>query len=83
MKIECLNISMETSRCPRFTRKSYKSGLFFIPKDPIHCQKWINAIKRDHGTPTIHSRLSSEHFKQLNLVLICATSCAQQVAVSI
>uniref|UniRef100_A0A3B3ZTL2 THAP-type domain-containing protein n=1 Tax=Periophthalmus magnuspinnatus TaxID=409849 RepID=A0A3B3ZTL2_9GOBI len=39
--------------------------LFNIPKDPVHCQKLINAVRRDQWTPTMHSRLCSEHFVSL------------------
>uniref|UniRef100_A0A673JN47 THAP-type domain-containing protein n=1 Tax=Sinocyclocheilus rhinocerous TaxID=307959 RepID=A0A673JN47_9TELE len=44
--------------------KSQSNGLTFynIPKNTERRQKWIAAIKRDHWTPTEHSRLCSEHF---------------------
>ncbi|KAL1268557.1 hypothetical protein QQF64_033920 [Cirrhinus molitorella] len=44
--------------------KSQSKGLTFynIPKNSERRQKWIAAIKKDHWTPTEHSRLCSEHF---------------------
>ncbi|KAI9999620.1 hypothetical protein NQD34_018338, partial [Periophthalmus magnuspinnatus] len=48
-------------------KKSLKKGLFYLtsPKDPVHCQKLINAVRRDQWTPTMHSRQCSEHFVSL------------------
>ncbi|XP_077080745.1 uncharacterized protein LOC143733085 [Siphateles boraxobius] len=55
----CCAVSCDNSKSQRNDKKL---KFYNIPKNPERRQKWISAIKRDHWTPTEHSRLCSEHF---------------------
>ncbi|XP_039551068.1 THAP domain-containing protein 1-like [Pimephales promelas] len=52
-------VSCDNSKSQRYDKKL---KFYNIPKNPERRHKWISAIKRDHWTPTEHSRLCSEHF---------------------
>lgn len=55
--------------------KSKKIGhkCYNIPKNPVRREKWLEAIRREHWTPTEHSRLYNEHKLTPELTLALVT----------
>ncbi|XP_042894535.1 THAP domain-containing protein 2, partial [Parasteatoda tepidariorum] len=54
--------------CVPAWRGNYKNGpkvsVFSFPKNDALREKWIRAIKREHFSPTKHSKVCEKHFSE-------------------